>query len=110
MGEQVELLEDHAGFHADLFDIADIVGQLDAIDDDLPVLVLFQPVDGADKGRFARPGRAEDHDDLTFLDFHGYAFQGMEVPVPFVDIPADDDRLIPRWFFSLIVHGWLPRA
>jgi hypothetical protein len=59
VGEQVELLEDHAGLHADLLDVAHIMRKLDAIDDDLAALVLFQPVEGADKGGFTRAGWAE---------------------------------------------------
>jgi hypothetical protein len=49
MGEEIELLKDHAGLHADAFDVAHIVGQFDAIDDDLSTLMLFQAIDGADK-------------------------------------------------------------
>ena len=40
--EQVELLEHHADLGADLLDVAQVVGELDAVDDDLPVLVGLQ--------------------------------------------------------------------
>ena len=58
MGEEVELLEDHAGFGADLLDVAHVAGQWDAVDDDFAGLVLFKTVDAADKGGFAGAGPA----------------------------------------------------
>ena len=36
MREQVELLEHHADLAADGVDVLEVVGQLDAVDDDLP--------------------------------------------------------------------------
>ena len=44
------------------------------IDDDLAALVLFQAVEGANEGRFTRPGWPEYHDHLTFFDFHANPF------------------------------------
>ena len=55
--EQVERLEDHPDLAADGGDVADVVGQLDAVDDDLAALVLLEPVDGADERRLARSRR-----------------------------------------------------
>jgi hypothetical protein len=55
--KQVEVLEHHADFAADLVDLLQVVGQFDAVDDDLALLVLFQPVDAADQRRLARAGR-----------------------------------------------------
>ncbi len=60
MREQVEVLEDHADVAADLVDLLEIVGELRAVDDDLALLVLLQPVDAADHRRLARAGRAAD--------------------------------------------------
>ena len=93
MREEIELLEDHAYFLADLFHIADVIAQLDAVNDDLSFLMLLQPVQTADKRRFARAGRSEDHDHFPFLDGQADAFEHMEMPEPFVHIPADDDVL-----------------
>jgi len=45
VGEQVESLEHHADFAADLFDVAGVVGELDAVDHDAATLVLLQAVD-----------------------------------------------------------------
>jgi hypothetical protein len=63
--EQVEVLEHHADLAADLVDALEVVGQFDAVDDDLALLVLLQPVDAADHGRLARARRAADHDALA---------------------------------------------
>ena len=43
--EQVEGLEDHADLGADGVDVAHVVGELDAVDDDVAALMLLQPVD-----------------------------------------------------------------
>ena len=53
MREQVELLEHHTHLAADELDILEIRRELDAFDQDLPRLMLFQPVYAADRGRFA---------------------------------------------------------
>ena len=48
MREQVEVLEHHADLAAHLVDLLQVVGELLAVDDDLALLVLLQPVDAAD--------------------------------------------------------------
>jgi hypothetical protein len=62
--EQVEVLEHHADFAADRFDLLEVVGQLHAVDDDAPLLVLFQAVEAADGG-LARARRPAQHDALA---------------------------------------------
>ena len=65
--EEVERLEDHPDLAPDGGDVAHVVGELDAVDDDLAALVLLEPVDGADERRLAGAGRAEDDDHLAGL-------------------------------------------
>ncbi len=36
MREEVEVLEHHPDFAADLVDLLEVIGELDAVDDDLP--------------------------------------------------------------------------
>jgi hypothetical protein len=48
--EEVERLEHHADLAADRLDVLDVVGEGDAIDDDVARLVLFQAIDAADQG------------------------------------------------------------
>ena len=91
VGEQVERLEDHAHVPADGVDVAHVVGQLDAVDDDVPPLVLLQAVDGADESGLAGPGGADDDHHLTLLNGGGDAPQGVEVAVPLVNVAAHDD-------------------
>ena len=69
--EQVELLEHHADLAADGLDVLDVVGQLDAVDDDVALLVLLEPVDAADQGRLARARRAADDDLLALAHRRG---------------------------------------
>ena len=71
VGKEVEVLEDHADFGTDLLDVFHVVGQFDAVDDDLAALVLFQPVDAADQGRLARTGRAADHNPFLRVNLQG---------------------------------------
>ena len=66
--EEVELLEHHPRLAADLLDVADVVGQLDAVDDDAARVVLLEAVDAADHRRLARARRADDDDDLLAAD------------------------------------------
>ena len=59
------MLEHHADLAADLVDLLEVVGQLDAVDDDAALLMLLEPVDAADHGRFAGAGRPADDDALA---------------------------------------------
>ena len=94
MGKQVELLEDHADFRADLLDVADVTTQLDAVDDDPAFLVHLESIDAADPGRLARAGRADHHDHLLLPDIGGDATEGLEVTEPLLHAIADDDRFL----------------
>ena len=58
MRKQIELLENHAYFAANLGDIAHIVTQRNAVHDNVTFLMFFQPIDAADKRRFSGTGRA----------------------------------------------------
>ena len=84
MREQVEVLEHHADLAAHLVDLLQIVGEFLAVDDDLALLVLLQPVDAADHRRLARAGRAADDDALAAHDLEVDVLQHMEVAIPFV--------------------------
>lgn len=84
MREEVEVLEHHADFTTHLIDLFQIVGEFDAIDIDGAGLVLFQPVDAADHGRFARAGRAGNDDTLTAHDLEVDIAQHVEVAIPLV--------------------------
>jgi hypothetical protein len=93
VGEEVERLEDHPDLAADRGDVADVVRELDAVDDDLAALVLLEPVDRADEGRLAGARGTEDDDDLALLDVHADAAQDVELAEPLVDVAGDDDAL-----------------
>ena len=78
VGEQVELLEHHPGLTADGPDVADVPGELDAVDDDAPLVVLLEAVDAADHRRLARTRRADHDDDLALGDLHRDAVERRE--------------------------------
>ncbi len=50
MREKIEVLEHHADFNPDFFDILDIVGEFDIIDDNLSALMFLEAVDAPDQG------------------------------------------------------------
>ena len=78
----------HADFAAHFVDLLQVVGEFDAINDDLALLVLFQPVDAADHRRFAGTGGAGDDDALAAHDLQIDIAQNVEIPIPLVH--ADD--------------------
>ena len=88
MRKQIEMLEHHADFAAHFVDLLEVVGQLDAVDDDAALLMLLQPVDAADHGRFAGAGRPADHDALAAHHLEIDVAQHVEIAVPLVH--ADD--------------------
>jgi hypothetical protein len=106
--EQVERLEHHADLAADGGDVADVVGELDAVDDDLAALVLLEAVDRADEGRLARARRAEDDDHLAGLHREVDAAQHVELVEPLVDVSADDDVVGVRIGPALVGHQRTP--
>src|SRR6266571_4748408 len=82
----------HSARAADLVDLLEIVGELDAIDHDAALLVLLEPIDAADHGGFAGSGRPANDDALAALYPEVYVAQNVEVAVPLVhcdDIHGD---------------------
>ena len=94
MREEVERLEHHADLAADGRDVADVVRQLDAIDDDVAALMFLEPVDGPDKRGFARARRSRDEDDLLRLHGQAHALEDMQLAEPLMDIAAHDDAVL----------------
>ena len=95
------MLEHHADLAADLVDALEIVGELDAVDDDLARLMLLEPVDAADERRLARARRPADDDALAPIDGEIDVAQHVEFAVPLVhvdDLDRDVVRLIVRSF------------
>ena len=85
MRKQVEVLEHHADFAAHVVDVLEVVGERNAIDDDVALLMFLQPVDAADHGGFAGARRPADDDALALLHIEVDVAQHMELAVPLVD-------------------------
>ena len=103
MGEKIEVLEHHAHFHSDFFDVFKVIGQFDIVDNDLTALVLFESIDAADQSGFPRTGRAADND--PFPSFNGKVdlVEHMQVAKPLVQ-PGDlDDRVAGGFFLRVLV-------
>ena len=93
MREQVEVLEHHPDLAPNLVDLLQIVGQLDAVDDDLALLVLFQTVDAADHGGFARTRRSGNDDPLAAHHLEIDVAQNVELAVPLVHADELDGHI-----------------
>src|SRR6185312_847917 len=96
---------------ANLVDLLQVVGQLDAVDDDAAGLVLLEPVDAADHGGLARARGPGDDDALAAVDAQVDVAQHVKIAVPLVhgddldgDIRVQPTRLRRRCR-SGIGHG-----
>ena len=85
------MLEHHPDFTAHRIYVADIVGQLDVIDNDLAFLVLLQPVYAPYKRRLSRPGGTTDNNALAVADIEVQILEYVEISVPFVHPLNPDD-------------------
>ena len=94
MGKQVEMLEHHSDVSPHLLDRLHVIVDFHAVNDDPPFLVLLQPIDATNKGRFSRPRRPADDDAFTRKDFEIDVAQHMEAAEPLVD--ADELNRCPR--------------
>ena len=50
MWKQIKMLKHHAHFGSDFFNIFEIIGQLNPIDNNLAALMFFQTIDAANQG------------------------------------------------------------
>jgi hypothetical protein len=91
--EEVELLEDHPHLAPDLLDVPDVVGELDAVDDDAAAVVLLQAVDAADHGRLPGAGGPADDHDLLPVDGEVDPPERLEVAEPLRDALELDHAL-----------------
>src|SRR3546814_6926004 len=92
--EQVEVLEHHADLAANLVDLLEIVGQFQPVDDDLPPLMLLEPVDAADQRRLARARGAAYDDPFPVMDGQVDVPQDVKLAEPFMDPDQLDHRFV----------------
>src|SRR6185312_984855 len=101
VGEEVELLEDHADPLADEVEVpallagprARALADVLALEEDLALLRRRQQVDAAQQRALARAARPEDADHFPFADVEVDAFQHFEVAEAFADAFQLDHRL-----------------
>jgi hypothetical protein len=106
MREEIEVLEHHADLAAHRVDVAAVLGQLMAVDDDAAAIMLLEPVDAADHGRLAGSGGPADNDALAALDAQIDVAQHMKVAIPLVD--ADElNRHLPGFVLFNLLSGCL---
>jgi hypothetical protein len=97
-------LEHHADFAADRLDLAEVAGKLDAVDEDLPLLMLFEPVDAADHRRLAGARGPAHHDLLAAPDGEVDILQHVKCAEPLVDMAQLDHRAAARRGFIALAH------
>ena len=99
VGEEVELLEDHARVHPHAADLLPLVlGPVTTLEPDAGHLDrsrrgVLQEVHAAQQGALARARAAEDDDDLALQDLHVDALQDLEGPEALVEVLRPDDDL-----------------
>ena len=92
VGEEVEVLEYHPDFAADVADIPLVFRKLGTCDDDTTSLMHLKTIDAADQRRLARPRGATDNNALTLADRQVDLVQSVVFAVPFVDTGKLDFR------------------
>ena len=100
MREQVELLEHHADFLADLGQgllVAALRGERLAVDHQFAGFEFFQAVHAADQGGFAGAAGADDHHHFTLLDRQVYVLEDMQLA----------EVLVHALHFYDMSHGYL---
>src|SRR5690606_40965294 len=90
--EEVELLEDHAGFLTDGPHLAPAAAHAHAVDEQVSALDRLQRVDAAQERRLARARRPDQHDLLARLDVE-------------VDLVEDDVGAEPLGDFPELYHA-----
>ena len=93
MREEVEALEHHADLGAHPVDLAQVVGQLHAVDDDAAVLVRFEAIDAANERGLARARGPADDDLLALVDGEVDVPQDLEGAEPLADADQLDRRV-----------------
>ena len=78
VGKEIEALENHAHFLADVADIGLFVGDALSIDQNRARVEAFEAVHRAQEGAFARTRGADDQDDFAFLDAEVDAAKGLD--------------------------------
>ena len=117
MREKVEMLKDHAHLFADFFDVLEVAGEFNPVDQNSPLLMFLEPVDAADQGRFSRAGRAADHDAFTPVNGQVDIVQDMQIAEPFMQAvnfnylvfrrSAGFDRVVFHKIFPSFKLKWL---
>jgi hypothetical protein len=96
MREQFEVLEDHADARAQFREVGLAVGQVDAIDDDVPLLDGFERVDGLDERRLSRTRGPANDDDFALADRSRAIGEDLSRAVPLGNMADVDRGVSPR--------------
>jgi hypothetical protein len=86
MGIEVEVLKNHTDFSPESCDIRLCIIQGKTINNDFTFMDGFKGINCTDKGALTAPARTTNDDNLALGNLHGYIFQDMERPKPFIYI------------------------
>src|SRR5579863_1623916 len=94
MGKEVELLKHHPDLAAHRFDLSEVAGELDAVDDDLAFLMFLEPIYAPNHRRLARARRAAYDDTFAACDRETHVLENMKRAEPFVHVANLDHRSV----------------
>ena len=92
--KEVETLENHAHLATNLVKTVPVGAQCHAINNDLSLLVHFQPVDASYQGRLAGTRRTADHDPLTAVHMKINVLESLKAVKEF-RYPREPDDFVP---------------
>ena len=96
MREEVEMLKHHAHLLAVEVDVAALVGNLDAVDDNRALGRRLEQVEAAQEGGFPRAGGPDHHDDLAGIDLRVDAVERVDAVFAIIFLEAGDrDQGLP---------------
>ena len=97
MWKEIKLLKDHPDLHPQPIDIP-VMHNRTVIDENIPLVDLFEPVDTSKKRRFSRSGRADDHDDFARINIKRHAAKRLNVIFKIFINVANTDNRVSRFF------------
>ena len=95
MGEQIELLEHHAHFHAEFRHIGFGVENIYIVHSDFTGVGMLQQVQAAQESALSRSGRTDDGDDLSPGDFGIHVAEHRSAVITFLQMLDGNHQFFP---------------
>ena len=96
--EQIKMLKHHTDVFAHLVQVGFFVGHIVSVHDHGAGGDVLQPVQAAQKGRFAAAGRSQNDDDLALADIGGHVLEDLQTAEVFL-------QMLDVNFHVVLIHG-----